>query len=66
MTFPPDGAARPACVAADDALTAAAFCTGDFTEAERLFAEARALAVRAGDRTGERRWPMLTWPPKRN
>src|SRR6266571_2631089 len=53
MTFPPDGAARPSCLAADEALTAAAFCTGDLAEAERLFAEAQALAVRAGDRAGE-------------
>ena len=53
MTFPPGGAARPSCVAADDALTAAAFCTGDFAPAERLFAEARAVAGQAGDRAGE-------------
>jgi hypothetical protein len=53
MTFPPGGAARPACAAADEALTAAAFCTGDLAAAERLCAEARALATRAGDREGE-------------
>src|ERR1051326_4176763 len=35
MTFPPDGAARSLCLAADEALTAAAFCTGDFAEADR-------------------------------
>jgi tetratricopeptide (TPR) repeat protein len=53
MTFPPDGTARSVCVAADDALTAAAFCTGDFAAAERLFGEARAIAARAGERAGE-------------
>jgi tetratricopeptide (TPR) repeat protein len=53
MTFPPDGAARSLCLAADEALTAAAFCTGDFAEADRLFTEARALAVRSGDWAGE-------------
>jgi len=53
MTFPPGGAARPACAAADEALTAAAFCTGDLAAAERLCAEAQALATRAGDREGE-------------
>ena len=46
MTFPPDGAARSLCLAADEALTAAAFCTGDFAEADRLFTEAQALAAR--------------------
>ena len=53
MTFPPDGAARSLCMAADEALTAAAFCTGDFAEADRLFTQARALAARAGDWAGE-------------
>ncbi len=53
MTFPPGGAARSLCVAADEALTAAAFCTGNLAAAERLFAEAEAVAARAGDRAGE-------------
>src|SRR5512146_3531117 len=53
MTFPPDGAAHSLCVAADEALTAAAFCTGDFAEADRLFTQAQALAARAGDWPGE-------------
>ena len=53
MTFPPDGAARSLCLAADEALTAAAFCTGDFAAADRLFTEAQALAVRSGDWAGE-------------
>jgi hypothetical protein len=50
MTFPPGG---PACVAAEEALTAAAFCTGDLSAAELLFAEAEAAAARAGDHAGE-------------
>jgi tetratricopeptide (TPR) repeat protein len=53
MTFPPEGAARSSCLAADEALTAAAFCTGDFAAADRLFTQAQALAVRAGDWAGE-------------
>src|SRR5690348_15093990 len=53
MTFPPEGAARSLCLAADEALTAAAFCTGDFAEADRLFTQAQALAARAGDGAGE-------------
>jgi tetratricopeptide (TPR) repeat protein len=53
MTFPPDGAARSLCVAADEALTAAAFCTGDFAAADRLFTQAQALAAGAGDWAGE-------------
>jgi len=53
MTFPPDGAARSLCLAADEALTAAAFCTGDFAEADRLFTQAQAQAARAGDGAGE-------------
>ena len=48
MTFPPEGAARSSCLAADEALTAAAFCTGDFAEPDRLFTQAQALAARAG------------------
>jgi tetratricopeptide (TPR) repeat protein len=53
MTFPPDGAARSLCVAADEALTEATFRTGDFAEADRLFTQAQALAAGAGDWTGE-------------
>jgi tetratricopeptide (TPR) repeat protein len=53
MTFPPDGAARSLCLAADEALTAAAFCTGDFAEADRLFRQAQTVAVGAGDWAGE-------------
>lgn len=40
---------------ADEALVQAAFCTGDFTAAERLFGEARAVAARDGDLEAEAR-----------
>jgi tetratricopeptide (TPR) repeat protein len=40
-------------MAADEALTEAAFRTGEFTEAERLFDEARTRAERDGDRETE-------------
>jgi tetratricopeptide (TPR) repeat protein len=53
MTTPPGLAARALCAAADEALTEASFRTADFTEAERLFTEARDLAVADGDRDGE-------------
>jgi tetratricopeptide (TPR) repeat protein len=53
MTFPPEGTARSLCLAADEALTAAAFCTGDFTAADRLFTQAQALAAGSGDWAGE-------------
>src|SRR6185437_9630595 len=53
MTFPPDGPARSSCLAADEALTAAAFCTGDFAEADRLFTHAQTVAAGAGDWAGE-------------
>jgi len=53
MTFPPDGPARSSCLAADEALTTAAFCTGDFAEADRLFTHAQTVAVGAGDWAGE-------------
>ncbi len=53
MTFPPGGPAHALCAAADEALTEASFCTGELAAAERLFAEAQALAAGAGDRAGE-------------
>jgi len=53
VTTPPGLAVRALCAAADEALTEASFQTGDFAEAERLFAEARDLAARDGDRDGE-------------
>ena len=53
MTIPSGSTARQLCAAADEALTEAAFRTGEFTEAERLFEEARNLAEQAGDREAE-------------
>src|SRR5215468_1214272 len=53
MTTPPGLAVRALCAAADEALTEASFRTADFAEAERLFIEARDLAVADGDRDGE-------------
>ncbi len=53
MTFLPGGPARALCAAADEALTEASFCTGEFAAAERLFAQAQALAAGAGDLAGE-------------
>lgn len=54
MTSQP-GTARGLQAAADEALMEAAFCTGEFAEAERLFTEAQAAAARAGDRAQEAR-----------
>jgi tetratricopeptide (TPR) repeat protein len=45
--------ARQLYAAAEEALTEAAFRTGDFTSAERLFDEALALAGQGGDREAE-------------
>jgi tetratricopeptide (TPR) repeat protein len=53
MAIPPDGPVGPLCTEADEALVQAAFCTGEFAEPERLFAEAQATAARDGDRAGE-------------
>ena len=53
MTIPPASTARQLCAAADEALTEAAFRTGDFAEADRLFAAARTLAEQDGDRAAE-------------
>jgi tetratricopeptide (TPR) repeat protein len=55
MTTGPGRAARDLFTAADEELVQAAFCTGDFTTAERLFGEARAVAARGGDREAEAR-----------
>jgi tetratricopeptide (TPR) repeat protein len=41
------------CATAEEALMQAAFCTGEFGEAETLFAEARTLAAREGGREDE-------------
>jgi hypothetical protein len=48
MTTPPGLAAKALCAAADEALTEGSFRTGDFTEAERLFSDARNIAARDG------------------
>jgi len=53
VTIQPGRTARQLWAAADEALTEAAFRTGEFAEAERLFAEARTLAERDGDRETE-------------
>jgi tetratricopeptide (TPR) repeat protein len=49
------GTARGLCAAADEALTEAAFRTGELAEAERLFGQAQAAAAQAGDREAEAR-----------
>jgi tetratricopeptide (TPR) repeat protein len=49
------GTARGLCAAADEALTEAAFRSGELAEAERLFSEARAVAAAAGDRESQAR-----------
>ena len=43
------------CALADEALIEGGFRTGEFAEAERLFSQAQAVAVQAGDRAGEAR-----------
>ena len=53
MTIQSGRTARQLCAAADEALTEAAFRSGEFTEAERLFGEARTLAGCDGDREAE-------------
>jgi tetratricopeptide (TPR) repeat protein len=45
--------ARQLCAAAEEALTEAAFRTGQFTDAERVFGEALTLARQDGDRKAE-------------
>lgn len=55
MTTGPGRTALDAFMAADEALVRAAFCTGEFTAAERLFGEARAEAAREGDLEAEAR-----------
>lgn len=54
MTIKPE-AAGDLSARAGEALTAAAFCTGDLAAAERLFTAAQAAAVAAGDRAAEAR-----------
>ncbi len=53
MTTGPGHTARDLCAAADEALVEAAFCTGEFAGAERLFGEVQAVAARDSDREAE-------------
>jgi tetratricopeptide (TPR) repeat protein len=53
MTIQSDGTARDLCAAGDEALMEAAFRTGEFAEAERLFGDAASLAAGDGDRESE-------------
>lgn len=55
MTTGPGAAIGELCAAADEALTEAAFRTGEFAAAERLFGEALTLAGQHGDRESEAR-----------
>src|ERR1700745_987753 len=55
MTNGPGRVARALLMAAEGALVQAAFGTGEFTAAERLFGEARAVAAHDGDQEGEAR-----------
>jgi tetratricopeptide (TPR) repeat protein len=53
MENPSGRTARQLCAAGDEAVTDAAFRTGEFTEAENLYGEARVLAEQDGDREAE-------------
>ena len=53
MTSKPGRTGRQLCAAAEEALTEAAFRTGEFTSAEDLFGEALTLAGQDGDRVAE-------------
>src|SRR3981081_2655746 len=53
MTIQSGRTARQLCAAAEEALTEAAFRTGEFAGAERLFGEALTLAEQDGDRAVE-------------
>jgi hypothetical protein len=55
MAIQSGGTVRGLCTAGDEALTEAAFRTGNLAEAERLFGDAAALAARDADREGEAR-----------
>jgi tetratricopeptide (TPR) repeat protein len=54
-TGPGESLRASLCEAAEEELAAAAFCTGDFTEAERLFGEVRTMAEQHRDREAEAR-----------
>lgn len=53
VTTEPGRTARQLCAAAEEALTEAAFRTGEFTDAESLFGEALTLAGQDGNRVAE-------------
>lgn len=55
MTTGPGGTIGELGAAAEEALASAAFCTGEFTDADRLFGEALTLAEQHGDRETEAR-----------
>ena len=56
MTTGPGASLRASlCAAAEEELASGAFCTGEFSDAERLFGEALTLAEQHGDRTTEAR-----------
>jgi hypothetical protein len=52
MTTGPGASLRASlCAAAEEELASGAFCTGEFSDAERLFGEALTLVEQHGDRT---------------
>jgi tetratricopeptide (TPR) repeat protein len=56
MTTGPGASLRASlCAAAEEALAAGAFCTGEFTDAERLFGQVLTQAGQYGDRKAEAR-----------
>jgi tetratricopeptide (TPR) repeat protein len=56
MTTGPGASVRASlCAAAEEELASGAFCTGEFSDAERLFGEALTLAEQHGDRKTEAR-----------
>jgi tetratricopeptide (TPR) repeat protein len=56
MTTGPGASLRASlCAAAEEALASAAFCTGEFADAERLFGEVLTMAELHGDREAEAR-----------
>jgi hypothetical protein len=53
MTTGPGASLRASlCAAAEEELASGAFCTGEFSDAERLFGEALTLAREDAGRTG--------------
>jgi hypothetical protein len=54
-TGPGESLRASLCGAAEEELASAAFCTGDFTEADRLFALVRTMAEEHRDQKAEAR-----------